>query len=264
MALEPEARYASAAAMASALEGYLTAGDKPAAAAAGAAVAGAAVVGAAATRPTPTPIPYPPSAYARPPSGPATVSTQGTPPPPPIVPGNDDPGELGEGPPSPWAWGAGIAGILVLLLVGFLLFRFLTGGGSPSPSPSGAPVTVPSFVGIDITAAQQQAGTLGLTLTVSGTEESSLPENQIISQDPVAGTTVPSGTEISVVTARGARRRRRARPPDADPERGHRRHPHGRPHRGDDHRRVRPVGPGGRGRRPGSAAPGSSSPPARR
>ena len=66
------------------------------------------------------------------------------PPPPPIVPGDDDPGELGDGPPSPWAWIAGIAGILVLLLVGFLLFRFLTGGGSPSPSPSGAPVTVPA------------------------------------------------------------------------------------------------------------------------
>ena len=70
MALEPEARYASAAAMASALEGYLGSGDKPAAAVAGAAAAGA-VVGAAATqaRPTPAPIPYPPSAYARPPSG---------------------------------------------------------------------------------------------------------------------------------------------------------------------------------------------------
>ena len=103
-----------------------------------------------------------------------------------------------------WAWIAGIAGILILLLIGFLLFRFLTGGGSPAPSPSGSPVTVPAFVGLDISSAEAQAATLGLTITVSGTEESSLPPDQIISQDPPAGTSVPAGTEITVVTARGA------------------------------------------------------------
>ena len=89
-------------------------------------------------------------------------------------------------------------------LIGFLLFRFLTGGGSPAPSPSGSPVTVPAFVGLDISSAEAQAATLGLTITVSGTEESSLPPDQIISQDPPAGTSVPAGTEITVVTARGA------------------------------------------------------------
>jgi serine/threonine protein kinase/beta-lactam-binding protein with PASTA domain len=202
MALEPEARYASAAAMASALEGYLGGGDKPAAAVAGAAAAGA-VAGAAATqaRPTPAPIPYPPSAYARPPTGPATVSTQGTPPPPPIPGDNldDEPPDQG-----PWAWIAGIAGILVLLLIGFLLFRFLT-GGSPTPSASpGASVTVPSFVGLDLTTAEQQAQVLGLTVAVTGSEQSSLPADQIISQDPPAGESVPAGAEIGVVTARGA------------------------------------------------------------
>ena len=82
MAFEPTDRYASAAAMASALEGFLGA-EKPAAAA-GAVVAGAAVA-AAATQARPAPIPYPPSAYARPPAAPATVSTQGTPPPPPVA-----------------------------------------------------------------------------------------------------------------------------------------------------------------------------------
>ena len=196
MAFEPTDRYASAAAMASALEGFLGA-EKPAAAA-GAAVAGAAVA-AAATRPTP--IPYPPSAYARPPSAPPTVSTQGTPPPPPVA-GDDGPEE--DDGSNLWAWIAGIAGILILLLIGFLLFRFLTGGGSPAPSPSGSPVTVPAFVGLDISSAEAQAATLGLTITVSGTEESSLPPDQIISQDPPAGTSVPAGTEITVVTARGA------------------------------------------------------------
>ena len=62
MSLDPAARYASAAAMASALEGYLTdAGDSaPAAVVAGAA---AATVAAATARPTP--VPYPPDAYAK-------------------------------------------------------------------------------------------------------------------------------------------------------------------------------------------------------
>ncbi|HEY4190550.1 MAG TPA: Stk1 family PASTA domain-containing Ser/Thr kinase [Candidatus Limnocylindrales bacterium] len=205
MALEPADRYPTAAAMASALEGFLGSGDKPATVAGAAAAAGA-VAGAAATqaRPTPAPIPYPPSAYARPPTGPATVSTQGTPPPPP-VPGDgldDEPEDQG-----PWAWIAGIAGILVLLLVGFLLFRFLTGGSSsesPSASPSGAAVTVPSFVGLDVTTAEQQAQVLGLTISVTGTEESSLTADQIISQDPAAGESVPAGTSVGVVTARGA------------------------------------------------------------
>ena len=63
---------------------------------------------------------------------------------------------------------------------------------------------MPAFVGLDISSAEAQAATLGLTITVSGTEESSLPPDQIISQDPPAGTSVPAGTEITVVTARGA------------------------------------------------------------
>ena len=88
MALDPAARYATAAAMASALEGYLA---DPGAAVAGAAVAGARrrsrratkTVASAQARPNP-PVPYPPDAYARsvPPAAP--VSTTGTPPPPPL------------------------------------------------------------------------------------------------------------------------------------------------------------------------------------
>jgi serine/threonine-protein kinase len=205
MALEPADRYASAAAMASALEGYLTdpgAGTSAipvAGAAAAGAVVGAATVASATAKPNP-PLPYPPDAYAR--SGPAPVSTTtGTPPPPP------DAGEDEEGRSSPWAWVAGLLGIGVLVVIGFLLFRLLTGGGtateSPSPSIAASPVPVPTFVGGLFDDAQEQALALGLELIVSGTEESDEEAGTILSQDPAEGTEVQPGTQVRVVVARG-------------------------------------------------------------
>src|SRR5262249_51457143 len=105
MAFDPAQRFASAAAMARGVEGFLTA--PPAAACVGAGAAAARAAAAAAAQPRPTQqIPYPPNAYARPP-GPAPVTTsQGTPPPPPSADGPDDE----EGGTSPWAWVAGIGG----------------------------------------------------------------------------------------------------------------------------------------------------------
>ena len=204
MSLDPAARYASAAAMASALEGYLSdAGERTSAvptAAAGAAAA--ATVASATARPNPAPVPYPPDAYAR--SGPAPVSTtRGTPPPPPGSEVEDE-----EERSSPWAWVAGLLGVAVLAVIGFLLFRLLTGGGaaseSPSPSASPEPVTVPSFVDQLIDDAQVEAGDLGLEIIVSGTEESTDVEpGTILSQDPAEGEIVPVGTQIRVIVARG-------------------------------------------------------------
>ncbi len=204
MALDPAGRYASAAAMASALEGYLTdpsdrTGTIPVAGAAAAGAIGAATVASATAKPNP-PLPYPPDAYAR--SGPASVSTtSGTPPPPPGT------AEDEEGGSSPWAWVAGLLGIGVLVVIGFLLFRLLTGGGaateSPSPSASSAPVAVPTFVGTLFDDAQEQAFALGLELTVSGTEESEEEVGTILSQDPAEGVEVEPGTQIRVVVARG-------------------------------------------------------------
>ena len=159
MALDPAARYASAASMASALEGWLADPATPGTAAvAGAAAAGAAVgaVGAAATvasaQARPNPVPYPPDAYARSTPPTAPVTTSGTPPPPPSV---DGEGEDDGGGSSPWGWIAGLLGIGILAIVGFLVFRMLTGGGgaepsaSPSASPSGAMVEVPEVRGHD-------------------------------------------------------------------------------------------------------------------
>ena len=208
MALDPAGRYPSAAAMASALEGYLSdAGERTGVVpVAGAAAAGAAAatVAAATARPNPPAgVPYPPEAYAR--TAPASVSTtRGTPPPPPTGDVDDQEEERS----GPWAWVGGLLGIGVLAIIGFLLFRLLTGGGgaaaSPSPSASAEPVAVPSFVDLLIDDAQTQATDLGLEIIVSGTEETADVEpGTIMSQDPVAGAVVPVGSQIRVIVARG-------------------------------------------------------------
>ena len=235
MALDPSARYATAAAMAAALEGWLA--DPAAAAAAGAAgvagaaaVAGAAGAGAAGTpggtspgagaagavvagtvvaaAARPNPVPYPADAYARSAPVPAPVSTKGAPPPPPTAEG-DGPEEDDSG---PWAWIAGLLGLLILIIVGFLVFQMLTGGRreEPSPGPSDSPsasvaeVTIPAFTGQAFTDAETAAEALGVTLVRTGSEErTDVEPDTILSQDPAEGTLVPAGTEIGVVVARG-------------------------------------------------------------
>jgi eukaryotic-like serine/threonine-protein kinase len=219
MALEPDARFPSAAAMASALEGFLSdqthPGGGPGPAAGAAAGAAAAAGPAAAQRPAARPVaaaqarpnrpvPYPPEAYAAGGAPPASVSTRGAPPPPPLH--GDDDGDEGSG---PWAWVAGLLGLAILAVVGIVLFSVLTSGGSPSPSvspsasPSTASVTVPNFVGMDVEAAKLQASAIGLTVVIGSSEDSDRPPNEILSQDPPADAAVGVGTEISVVTARG-------------------------------------------------------------
>jgi serine/threonine-protein kinase len=205
MALEPAARYATAAAMASALEGYLA---DPAGAGDGASVAGAAVAGAAAAtlagstvasaQARPNPVPYPPDAYARSAPPAAPVSTSGAPPPPPI---QDDEPKGG----SPWAWVAGLLGIGILVIVGFLLFQSLTGGNDgASPSPSAAQVAVPRFVDKLYADADVAAKELGLVVVIDGTEERTDVEPEtVLKQTPAEGALVAEGAEIKLIVARG-------------------------------------------------------------
>ncbi len=210
MALDPADRYASAASMGSALEGWLS---DPASATpvAGAAAAGAvAGVAAAATvasaQARPNQIPYPPDAYAKAAPPAAPVSTRGAPPPPPT----QDPAE-DEGRSGPWAWVAGLLGIGILVIVGFLIFRMLTGGGggeepsaSPSASPSGGTVELPNFVDMTVTDAQAAADQAGVILVIAGTEERADVEPDIIlTQDPAAGEPVAEGSEVAVTVSRG-------------------------------------------------------------
>jgi serine/threonine-protein kinase len=203
MALDPAARYASAASMASALEGWLAAPSAQPGAAAGAA-AGAAVAGVAAAstvasaQARPNPVPYPPDAYARS----APVTTSSAPPPPPVDADVEDDG----GGAGPWAWAAGILGIVILAIVGFLIFQMLTGGGSPGPtaSPEASPVAVPAFVDLTYAEAEAEAARFGLTVTRAATEErTDVEPDTVLAQDPPAGEPVPPGTEIKLTVAVG-------------------------------------------------------------
>ena len=211
MALDPAARYASAASMASALEGWLADPAAPGTAAvAGAAAAGAAVgtIGAAATvasaQARPNPVPYPPDAYARSTPPAAPVTTSGTPPPPPSA---DGEGEDDGGGSSPWGWVAGLLGIGILAIVGFLVFRMLTGGGgeepsaSPSESASGAMVEVPRFVDMTITDAQAAADEAGLVLRITGEERSDIEPGIVLAQDPAEGGSVAGGSEVAITVS---------------------------------------------------------------
>ena len=225
MALDPAARYASAASMASALEGWLADPATPGTAAVAGAAAAVGAVGAAATvasaQARPNAVPYPPDAYARSAPPAAPVTTTGTPPPPPSADGEvEDDG----GGSSPWGWVAGLLGIGILAIVGFLVFRMLTGGGgeepsaSPSESPSGATIEVPRFVDMTITDAETAAASAGLVLKVAG--------------------------------RRGAGRCRAGHRPDAGPRRGRdgRRRLRGR------HHRLHRQGPGARAGHPEPAS----------
>ncbi len=221
MALDPAARYASAAAMAAALEGWLSdpaAGATAATGAGGAAAAGAAAAGAgaaaagmtqtvASAQARPNAVPYPADAYARS-APPAPVSTRGVPPPPPSV----DPADAEEdGGSGPWAWIAGLLGLAILVVVGFLVFRTLAGGGPaatpsdrPSPSASVLQVVVPSFLNLSFADAQTQAEGLGLTVTRAATEErTDVQPDTVTAQDPAEGALVAGGSEIKLTVARG-------------------------------------------------------------
>jgi serine/threonine-protein kinase len=204
MALDPAARYATAAAMAGALEGYLGAPAGTAAATAAAPVIGAAGVAAARTvasaqaRPN-APVPYPPDAYARQGPPPLRAPARGAPPPPPR---DDDAGGSG-----PWAWVAGLLGIAILAIVGFLVFQVLAGSGGgarPSASPAAPQVAVPSLVDLVFADAETAARNVGLVAIRAGTEErTDVAPDTVLSQTPEQGATVAPGSQIQLIVARG-------------------------------------------------------------
>ncbi len=183
---DPTARFPSAEAMAGALEAFLDEGaPRTGAGAAGAAVAATAATAARA---------YPPDAYAGAPAPPPPA-------PPPVsaapVPEPEEP----EG-TSPWIWVAGLLGLVILVVVGFLAFRLLsanTPGGSPAPGT----VTLPSFVDQTFDNATATAQQLELVLQPSYIKRNDKAEGTVVSQDPPAGTTVDRGSTVNVEVISG-------------------------------------------------------------
>jgi serine/threonine-protein kinase len=241
LAPNPEERYGSAAEMAGALEAFVgeergaegaragaagalgaagvagaaigatTAGAAGATGAAAGAAGAAAVAGAAAAagnapgsaspptiagvaRPNPEArIDYPRDAYAAAPPRPRTAgSDRGRPP--------DDADDEPRSGAGPWLWISALLAIAVLALAAFLVTRFL--GGAPTESP-GAQVTVPNLIGKTFDQARAAAAELGLNVDQIGFEQSSANVGTVTKQDPPEGTTVDSGSTVSLTIAIG-------------------------------------------------------------
>ena len=224
LALDPADRFASAGAMADALESWLAgrsagvggatgvgagaglaAGAGAAGLAAGAGLAGGAGLAAgagaspatiAASQARSNPgagMPYPVDAYA------SAAPPPRVPPGPPVSrydAGDDEPEPPGT---SPWAWVAGLLGLAILVVAGFLIFKLMTGTSTP-----GSQVIVPNFVGSLLTDAKTTAANNNLLLVPTQFIKSNdQPEGTIVQQDPAASTTVALGATISVTVSTG-------------------------------------------------------------
>ena len=187
----PIDRFASATAMADALETSRSAtGGAGAGTAAAAAAAGVAAASAGVARSNPTVVSYPSDAYAGaddvPPPYPSTATGQ-------RAVADDE-----ESRTSPVVWIAGIAAILLLAAIGFIVFQMLSGPSTPPTQQ----VAVPDFVGKLLAEATQEAESVGLKLDVTD-QTSEQPVGTILDQFPVADTMVDSGSTIRVTVASG-------------------------------------------------------------
>jgi len=183
---DPAARYPTADAMADALEAFL---DEGAPRTGAVPAAGAAAVGVAAGAAATAPRSYPPDAYA------GTTS-----PAPPAGPDYDDVDEPRG--TSPWVWLAGLLGLAILVIVGFLVFRLLSADG-PATTPGPGTVTLPSFVGQTFDNAEATAGQLDIVLAPTYIQSNDQPDDTIISQDPPADTEVDRGSTVRVEVVSG-------------------------------------------------------------
>ena len=139
----------------------------------------------------PRPIPYAPDAYAG-----------GT-----VPPGTGTIDEVGDEGTSPWVWVAGVAAIVLLAVVGFLVFQIL------SPGERGAETVVSARLHRDgVAEAAEEADRLDVDL-VQTSEESEEEVGTILAQDPAPGTEVAVGSEVADHGGRRTGRGRRAEPP---------------------------------------------------
>jgi beta-lactam-binding protein with PASTA domain/tRNA A-37 threonylcarbamoyl transferase component Bud32 len=238
-ALAPEmaARFASAGAMAAALEAFLDegriAGARPAAATAvaagGAAIAaGAALAAGAAARAAGPAAPAPaaragvPGSVARPgalAAGTAPLPATRMPPPHDSAAygdawvGGTDPVRGAAAPPptdrgpdggtSPWVWVAGVLGLAILALAGFVVFRLASAGSGPAATPGPSSVTLPAFIGQAYLDANTAANKLGVTLAPTFVKRNDAADGTVVGQNPPAGTSVTQGSTVSVDVVSG-------------------------------------------------------------
>lgn len=218
LARDPAMRFGSASAMADALESFLASergqeagaagiagGVAAGAMAAGSLGAGAALGGAGGVppagpptvvsgvaRPNPGRLPYSDDAYAdrppAPPGGPVAGARRRA-----VVEEDDD------STTSPWVWASALLALLILAIVGFLIFRIMTGSGTRLPTT----VTVPNFVGKSYAAAQVQAAGLGINVARSAVASSGQAVDTVLSQDPAAGISMQTGGTVNLTLAIG-------------------------------------------------------------
>jgi len=210
LATEPADRWSSASSMAAALEAFLAGSAVPGAGVAAGAAGAATLAGAgsatapglgattATARPNPGAIPYSPDAYAsdRPVRRTDPVARD-----PRMArrierPIDDEPEDRGT---SPAVWAAGLVALLILLAVGFIVFRLLS---APAATPV-AQVTVPNLIGQDVSAAQALATQTGFTLSPTVVQASGAVVNSVVTQDPPAGTKIDKGGTVTVTVAAG-------------------------------------------------------------
>ncbi|MFP5341874.1 MAG: Stk1 family PASTA domain-containing Ser/Thr kinase [Candidatus Limnocylindria bacterium] len=201
MAPTPDGRFASAAALAAALESARAAGSGTSPAAP-APVRAAAVIPPASgvARANPTVVSYPADAYAdaaddddrydEPRSGRAGSRR---------TPARAARYEEDDRGPAPAVWIAGALALLLLAAVAFVVVQLLSGPSTPPPATD---VEVPNFVGRTLEDATNEADGLGITL-VATTEPSDQAVGTVLSQDTTPGTLVPPGSRINVVVAGG-------------------------------------------------------------
>ncbi len=185
---DPAARFASAQAMAEALEGFLD-GAAPRTVPPVAGAAGVAAIATAAR-------PYPPDAYAGGPAGTAPPAA-----PPASAPLEELEPEEPRG-TSPWLWVGGLLGLAILVLVGFGLFRIFTADG-PSATPGPGTVTLPSFIDQSLDNATATAQQLGIELEPTYVKRNDRADGTIVSQDPLPGSDVDRGSTVKVEVVSG-------------------------------------------------------------
>jgi beta-lactam-binding protein with PASTA domain/tRNA A-37 threonylcarbamoyl transferase component Bud32 len=181
---DPAARFASAQAMADALEAFLDEG-------AARAVPPVAAVAAATAAQS-----YPPDAYAGGPAGTVPPGSQ------PAASPLEEPGPGEPHGTSPWIWVAGLLGLAILVIAGFALFRLLT-ADSPAGTPGPGTVTLPTFIDQSFDNATATAQQLGIELEPTYVKRSDKAEGTIVSQDPPAGSEVSQGSVVKVEVVSG-------------------------------------------------------------